>query len=478
MPKQTLANFKEPNINGLDAAMVFANTALENIYQAEIEKGGRGVTQKFSTDTTGAQIRVIRPLPLPIDARELGASINGGNFSAYSYQPESDAYGLNIITVIDDMVDIPDVSMDMIPVEIAKMYIQNISDKVVLNINAIKIAARAYTCFSAHQVDSSKAYVVEYDSSNDNVLEKAIETNSKLNKGDKEHAVSTFPVKDRIALVSNDSYSALLSSKGVFVLGGANYGYDIARKGGVDSEASTPELLDDGYLGTIAGIPYHFVSDLVIEVACKYLGFPSNTFEGVVEHVASAHGNLFGLATGNSIKTIDSPLGQGVRLQPKYRMGAACIMAKSVSWLVKKGWVNPYKLKEIFSSGVEWSYKAPGSRQVLKASITGATGSKAFTFGLKKVVKAADGSLSEVAVTSGFYGAWVVVPSGHEVASISDFLKEYNANGAVKGTLAATDFGTSKTLSSITASDEIALLVIDSQGTVADLVSKADGADA
>lgn len=478
MPKQTLANFKEPNINGLDAAMVFANTALENIYQAEIEKGGRGVTQKFSTDTTGAQIRVVRPLPLPIDARELGASINGGNFSAYSYQPESDSYGLNIITVIDDMVDIPDVSMDMIPVEIAKMYIQNISDKVVLNINAIKIAARAYTCFSAHQVDSSKAFVVEYDSSNDNVLEKAIETNSKLNKGDKEHGVSTFPVKDRIALVSNDSYSALLSSKGVFVLGGANYAYDIARKGGVDSEASTPELLDDGYLGTIAGIPYHFVSDLVIEVACKYLGFPSNTFEGVIEHVASAHGNLFGLATGNSIKTIDSPLGQGVRLQPKYRMGAACIMAKSVSWLVKKGWVNPYKLKEIFSSGVEWSYKAPGSRQVLKASITGATGSKAFTFGLKKVVKAADGSLSEVAVTSGFYGAWVVVPSGHEVASISDFLKEYNANGAVKGTLAATDFGTSKTLSSITASDEIALLVLDSQGTVADLVSKADGADA
>lgn len=478
MPKQTLANFKEPNINGLDAAMVFANTALENIYQAEIEKGGRGVTQKFSTDTTGAQIRVVRPLPLPIDARELGASINGGNFSAYSYQPESDSYGLNIITVIDDMVDIPDVSMDMIPVEIAKMYIQNISDKVVLNINAIKIAARAYTCFSAHQVDPSKAFVVEYDSQTDNVLEKAIETNSKLNKGDKEHGVSTFPVKDRIALVSNDSYSALLSSKGVFVLGGANYAYDIARKGGVDSEASTPELLDDGYLGTIAGVPYHFVSDLVIEVACKYLGFPSNTFEGVVEHVASAHGNLFGLATGNSIKTIDSPLGQGVRLQPKYRMGAACIMAKSVSWLVKEGWVNPYKLKEIFSSGIEWSYRAPGSRQVLKASITGATGSKAFTFNCKKVVKAADGSLSEVALTSGILGAWVVVPSGHSVSSISDFLTEYNAVGAVKGTLVANDFGTSKTLSSITANDTVALLVIDTQGTVADLVSKADGADA
>ena len=466
--EQTLSSFKEPHINGLAAAVIFANTALENIYQAEIEKGGRGVTQKFSTDTTGAQIRVIRPLPLPIDARELGASINGGNFSAYSYQPESDEYGLNIITVIDDMVDIPNVSMDMIPVDVAKMYIQNISDKVVLNINAIKIAARAYTCFSALQHDGN-GWLVEYDSATDKVLEKAIETNAKLNKGDKEHGVSTFPVKDRIALVSNDSYSALLTSSGVFNVGGANYAYDILRKGGIDAETATPELLDDGFIGTIAGIPYHFVSDLVMEVVCKYLGFPSGTFDGVIEHVASAHGNLFGLATGNSIKTIDSPLGQGVRLQPKYRMGAACIMSKSVAWLVKKGFVNPYGLKEIFSSGVEWSYKAPGSRQVLKASIE-AKGSKGFEFGLKKVVKAADGSTSEVAVTTGFYGAWVV----GECKSVGEFLAAYNANDAVKGTLTSSQFGSTQTLSSITAGNVVSLLVLDAQGTVADLVYAED----
>jgi len=473
MPRQTLANYKAPNINGIDAAMVFANTAIENIYQAEIEKGGRGVTQKFSNDTTGAQIRVVRPLPLPIDARELGASINGGNFSAYSYQPETDSYGLDIITVIDDMVDIPEVSLDMIPVEIAKMYIQNISDKVVLNINAIKIAARVYTCFSAHQVDEKKAYITEYDSSTDNVVEKAIACNAKLNKGDLDNGVSTFPVKDRIALVSNDSYSALLSSKGVFNLGGANYAYDILRKGGVDAEASTPELLDDGYIGTIAGVPYHFVSDLVLEVACKYLGFPSGSLDEVIEHVASAHGNLFGLATGNTMKTIDSPLGVGVRLQPKYRMGAACIMAKSVSWLVKKGWVNPYRLKEIFTSDTTWSYKAPGSRQALVASCEG-SGSKAFTFGLKKIVKAADGSTSEVAVTSGFKGAWV---SGDKVfTTLSEFLAAYFADGAVKGTLTSSNFGSSQTLSSITSGKYVTLLVCDSQGTVAALVGDKDEA--
>ena len=466
MATKTLASYEAPTINGLAAGMIFAATALENIYQAEIEKGGRGVTQKFSTDTSGAQIRVVRPLPLPIDARELGAAINGGNFSAYAYQPESNEYGLNIITVIDDQVDIPDVRMDMIPVDIARMYIQNISDKVVLNMNAIKIAARAYTCFSAEQAQAGSAYIVKYASATDKVLDKIVETNGKLNKGDKAHGVSVFPVKDRIGLIQNDQYSALLTSAGVFSLGGANYAYNMLSRGGLDPEKATPELLDDGYLGTIAGVPYHFVSDLVIEVVCKYLGFPSNTFDSVLAHIASAHGNLFGLATGNSINTIPSPLGQGVRLQPKYRMGAACIMAKSVSWLVDNSkWVNPYGLKDIFSSGITWSYKAPGSRQALEATLTPGASATAFTPAVKKLVKAADGSVTKVDITTDLYGAWVV----GEADSIEGFLALYNANAAVKGTVST--FGSSNTFTSVTGGDKVTLLVIDKDGTVADLVT-------
>lgn len=460
---QTLSTFNQPSINGIAARMIFAATAMENIYQEEIETGGRGVTQKFSSDTTGAQIRVVRPLPLPVDARELGAAINGGNFSAYAYQPESQEYGLNIITVIDDQVDIPDVSMDMIPVDIAKEYVRNISDKVVLNINAIKIAARFYTCFSAYQASASSAWVSTYTSGTDKLLDKVIYTNGRLNKGDATHGVSIFPVRDRIGLVSSDYYADFLTSSGVLNLGGANYGYDILKKGGVDSDAGTPLLLDNGYIGTIAGIPFHNVSDLVFSVACDYLGFPENTMEGVVVHISSAHGNLFGLATGNSINTIPCPNGQGVRLQPKYRMGAACILAKSVSWLVENTWRNPYGLKAIFTSGVTWSYKGVGSRNILSPTLTAGSTATAFTPSCVRKVKATDGkSYTDVAVTL-VGGAWVV----GDCDSISSFLTAYNAGGAVKGTLVNADFGTQKTFTGVTASQTVSLLVIDSDGTVA-----------
>lgn len=455
---KTLSNIETPTINGLDAGVVFAATAMDNIYQSEIEKGGRGCTQKYSSDTTGAQIRVIRPLPLPIKARELGSSINGGNFSAFRYEPTSQSYGLDVITVIDDVVDIPEVRLDMIPVDVARMYIQSISDKVVLNINAIKIAARVYTCFNAAQTSEDNAWIVK-KASTDKLLDAVIKTNGKLNKGDAKNGVSTFPINDRIGLVSGDYYADLLTSSGVLNLGGANYGYDIASKGGVDAQTETPLLLNDGFIGRIAGIPFHFVSDLVMETACAYVGFPSNTLESVICLIASAHGTLFGLATGNSIKTIDCPNGQGVRLLPKFRLGAACILPKSVAWLVDGDkFVNPYGVKSLFPSVEKWTYTAPGSRNDLVVSLTAGSSATKFT---PKVVRV-DENGNEYSYTA-CKGKWVV----GECNSIEEFLTAYNKSGAVKGDVST--FGSENTFTGVASGNVVSLLVCDVDGTIPEL---------
>ena len=430
-------------INSQVAAHVFANTAMKNIYQGEIEKGGRGVTQEFSSDTTGSSITVVRPLPLPISARELGSAINGGNFSAFEYQPASDAYTLNIITVIDDNVDIPRASLSMIPVSIANMYVKNISDKVTLNVNAIKIAAALYTSLSAEQAAEGSAYIERYQEGDD-LIEKLTKTYINLDKGDEDHGVTMFPQDDRIGLVSVDWYAKILSAKGVFSLGGANYAYDILRKGTVDAGA-TRDKLADGYVGDMFGIPFHTVAPAVWNTACAYLGFPRGTLDGIVSLIKSAHGNLFALASGSSIKTIDSPNGQGVRLQPLYRMGAACVMAKSNSILVDSSFENPYGLKPILT-GVTWSYKAPGSRRVLKPTIQKASTGK-FTINCE----------------GAYAGAWVV---GANVNSVSDFLGAYNQGGATKGTLTASDFGTQKTLSGVSATNVVNFLIADADGTI------------
>ena len=432
-------------INSQVAAHVFANTAMKNIYQGEIEKGGRGVTQEYSNDTTGSSITVIRPLPLPIKARELGAAINGGNFSAYDYQPASDAYTLHIITVIDDIVDIPNVSLDMIPVGVADMYTKNVSDKVTLNINAIKIAAALHTSLSAYDADPTSANVTTFVPGTDSLLKQLSKAYVQLDKGDKAHGVSMFPQDDRIGLVSVDWYAEIVSVNGVFQLGGANYAYDILRKG-VISQNAEQEKLADGYVGDMYGIPFHTVSPLVFATACDYLGFPEEEFDdNLICIIKSAHGNLFALASGSSIKTIDSPLGQGIRLQPLYRMGAACIMPKANSLLVKNTFVNPYGLKAIFTSGVEWGYKAPGSRQALGLSVVTAA------------TKSVTASVTKTVVGNRY------VESDAPLKTIGEFLAAFNANGAVKGTLT---LGTAATISALTVGKYINVLVVDADGTV------------
>ena len=446
-------------INSSVAAHVFANTAMENIYQGEIEKGGRGVTQKYSDNTTGSSISVVRPLPLPIRARQLGAAINGGNFSAFEYQPASDAYDLKIITVIDDIVDIPNVTLDMIPVGISNMYIKNISDKVTLNMNAIKIAAALYTSLSAYQADPTKANVTTFVAGTDNLLKQLSKAYVQLDKGDADNGVSMFPQDDRIGLVSVDWYAEIISVNGVFNLGGANYAYDILRKGTISTDAEQNKLAD-GYVGTMFGIPFHTVSPLVWLVACEYLGFPAYEFDEIIALIKSAHGNLFALASGSSVKTIDCPNGQGVRLQPLYRMGAACIMPKANSLLVTGDFANPYAFKGIFNTGIEWSYKAPGSRGEYQVSVTPAA-SKAFTVGA--LTKDSTGSFTVNAnakVVANYF-----VQADAAITSVGAFVKAYNAAGAVKGQIST--LGTSQTLSSTTAGKVVTFLIVDADGTFA-----------
>lgn len=433
-------------INGQVAAPIIANQILENIYQGEIEKGGRGSSSEFSTNTTGANITIVRPLPLPIKARELGKKINGGNFSSYVYEPGSDSYNLRIITTIDDNVDVPGVSLSMIDLPLLASYTKNISDKVVLNINAIKIAAAIYTSLSAAQVDEESAYVLTYNKATDKLLDKVIRANLQLDKGDVENGISMFPQDDRIALVSIDAYADLVSSSGVFQVGGANYGYDILRKGGVDADA-TPKKLADGFVGMLGGVPFHTVSPLVWEVACEYLGFTKGTFDNLLVLFKSATGNLFGLAANSGVKTIDSPNGQGIRLQPLYRMGASCIMPKANSFLFDVAtYVNPYGIKEIFAGkSIEYSYVAPGSRAtVIPATVVGsATG---------KFTAKADGAVA---------CAWV----NKECYNVQEFVKEYKAADNKKGVIAT--LGVEETLTGVAASEVVSFLYIAEDGTCA-----------
>jgi hypothetical protein len=360
MAEQFLADFNTPYINSIAAKRILVNEALKNIYQGEIESEGRGVTQKFTKDTAGAQIRVIRVLPLTQEARELGSGLNGENFNTIVEQPRTQQYGLDVITVIDAPVDIPAVNQDMIPIDLLAIETKNITDIVTLNVNAMTIAGKFHKSFT-----STTPSVVYYNpnSSDEKALQTAfLEANGRLDDGDLDNGVAMFPTDDRVFVIKA-SYRVKLMSKGVLVLGGSNYAQEMLAAG-VLSPGARANKLQNGFIGDLDGVPVHMASSLIWSVTEKYLGLPQGELDKVIGYVSSGMTNARGIAYAENMKMIDSPSGQGIRMQPLFRMGFESFYGKGNVWLVETttdSYTSPLTAIDALVPNTT-KVKAPGSR--------------------------------------------------------------------------------------------------------------------
>lgn len=349
------ADIKTPFVNDITLKKVMSARVKDNIFQGILTKPGEAVTEKFSEDTDAAEIQVVRVKPDDTDARELGASVNGGWFNANSAStPATEAYPIRIIETIDNQIDIPTNAQDMIAVDLAEAELTNLAGKVNRNINAATIAA--YLVAYCNKYDATATgNAVELASSNPKYLDALVDAQAKLDDGNADQGIDTYPSESRAILIRASAKAALLKS-GQLIVGGSNYAQDIIRQGGVD--ANTKPNTTVGYVGDIAGSPVYVVSNPVWTLAEKYAGVTAGAFAGVQMLVVSSIGTGRALAFNSAIKMIDSPAGQGRRIQPKYRFGVECWDAMSVVPVVSNGWDSP----RATSAAGALVVRAPGSR--------------------------------------------------------------------------------------------------------------------
>ena len=446
--EQTLTNYGAPHTNGLAARRILANQILENLYQGLIEKDGRGVTQRFSEDISGAEIRVIRIKPLTQEARELGATLNGGNFSDTVAQSESVEYGLKVLYTLDEPIDIARVSQDMIPVDLLAAQTKNYTDLVNLNVNAATFAEKVQSVWNAEILGSTYANVAEFDSG-EKLVDVFLEANSLLDDGDEDNGVSMFPSNDRIAVIQAYYRKDLLSvaNGGVLSIGGANYGYDILRKGALDA-GSEPRKLEDGFIGIIDNVPVHVASSLIFKKADAYLGFASGGYlkNAVIGYVSSGMATSRGVASAPEVKVIDSPYGQGVRLQPLVRFGVKTFYPKSVALIQKDGALNPFEeIKKVITSGITYGVVPVKSRAVpVIATLTTAK---------QKITSTSTGCVGII-----------YVQADAAITTLAAFLAASTAGSAVTGLLTLNDDTT--VLSGLVAGKYITALGVAADGTI------------
>lgn len=333
------ADIKTPFINESTLKRVMTKKVKENIFQNIFTKPNEAVTEKFSEDTDAAEIQVIRVKPkTDCDAREIGSTVNGGWFNNKdASNPTTAAYGIKIVTTIDDLIDIPTNQQDMMNVDLAEAELGNLAGRVYRNVNALTFAAQLAKNFNDYgETEGATAanYWVTLGSTPD-YLSAIIEAGAKLDDGNEAEGIDAYPDNFRAVFIRSDAKAELLK-KGQIIIGGSDSAQRILRGGGIDSD-TRPEVATTGYLGEVDNMPVYMASKATWALAERYLGKAAGYLDKVKMLVVSGIGTGRALAFNSAIQIGDCPLGQGRRIKPKYRMGAECWDAMSVVPVVANG---------------------------------------------------------------------------------------------------------------------------------------------
>lgn len=480
---QILSPENAPYVNGVAARLKFAPALLKNMYQSLVETNGKGIDDNFVTSTDAeeaAQVFVHRIRPVEMNPREMGATKNGASYSQNQHYVQTETVSIELLQVIDDPIKIPRARQDMIKTDLLAEQTQIFSDRLSTILNGATAACKLLASWLAGDGKANFHSITASDVSgstvNDNkVLAKFIEANSLLDEGDEEKAIDIFPLKTRVA-VFKMAYRAILKTKGVLVIGGANEAYAIAAGSGLNNKGEA-RTEDDGYWGEIDGVPVHGISNESLAHASRFLGLTRYDLKSghFIGYISSSYANARGVSTSRETKVVDETQGQGVILQPYIKFGLATWYPKGNVILDNIGdpgagtpvaYYNPIKdLKDVLTvtyyGDIVFKLKSAGSRLYpVFAS------NDPISFGSTTAFTLASGTAAYDDFTTNHLVAylWAVVDS--QVSTVSQFLDGWKAaTGAnARGRAAANTGLTSVTCATLTGK-YLAVLAISDDGS-------------
>ena len=343
-------DFGAPKIDKYAAGRLLATRTLHNIVQGRIWVNGRGVTEEYTSDPTANEVRVLKHKGLTSFARTIGplGEENRSHFNTDdAEEPASDEFGIKLVHVFDPNIDVAAILEDMIALNVLNQVGVEIERRVTQMINGFTLATMFATSMNWADEQSDESRLIEFDPDNDDFLKKLMDAHSKLDEGDSDNGIDTFPLENRQSVFTTDAKAILMQeAKSVFEINSSR-AVQYVEVGGYGELNELPiNTHATGYFGTINQTPMHMISPTIIEVAEDYLDDNSMTSEGesdgpiyAVVNASEAIGMAMGFSRG--VKIIDNPRGQGWRLQPLYRWGAEVFYPKGIAWIVHNEFSNP-----------------------------------------------------------------------------------------------------------------------------------------
>lgn len=337
-------------INQQSVDALTAKKLQESYFSKIVHIPGKGVNEGFTEDVSAASVRVVRQKLPGIATRQLGATVNGGNFNGENAKGiASDEFYIDITNVYDGNIDIAEVQEDMFSLNVVEATMENCGGEVATGVNASTIAEQIKAWANGKKAGQTAELVtlpstIDETSYRDAVLD----ASAFLDDGDEANQVQIYPDDMREIIARPSFCTGLFKGKNIVV--GGDLSIALLERGVIAD--GTYRGNGEQYVGEVNNTPIYKAPKTLWNAAANEIVFGTNTaksgnlantstakaaFDKIQALVVSAVGTLRGIAVGNRVKSIPSPIGAGLRLQPKFRWGVKCIYPSSVVPIVDNG---------------------------------------------------------------------------------------------------------------------------------------------
>jgi len=333
---------------------------IEALVQNSLYIDGVGITQITTGDMGAGAVRVPKLVVAGGNFRKLGATTNGGWFDTTSIAAKGlDEELVELLYVYDLAEDVPTSQAvtslggasaifnraKMIGKKIAKgMNGGTLATQLVANINAV-ITASAETDYIFTYTAGTAGSALKY----------FVTACSNLDNGDSYN--DYFPIEGRLCLARPAFETELKTTSSNIIVGGSNFAQDMIARGVLSPDASVPSNIN-GYRGLVNAVPFFIASDPVwgeaedwVCVASTHAAVTAGYLDNIVAVVCSHIATLRGHAIPESVKVIDSPVGQGYRIQPLSNFGVKVVFPKGIKLIAKAAFTEGAAALEVLPPG-------------------------------------------------------------------------------------------------------------------------------
>jgi len=347
------ATFTAVNDTALHVAV--SEWIIERLVQESLYRDKLGITQISTKDVGAGAVRVPKIKPSTGTWRKLGETTNGDWFNSGTIG----AIGLDeelveLLYVYDMPEDVP-VSQQKLALggmSNIEVRAKEIGKNIAVGLNAGTMAHQIAAVINIVIADSGTETdrIFTYDPATDgDSLEKFLAANASLDDGDGVYH-AYFPRGGRIALL-RPSVIANLRKKGAVIVGGSNYAQEILSSGALDIALDELPEVHNGYVGMLDGIPVYKATSYLWTQAEKWLGVSPGYLDNIAglicSHVATGRGHAF----PDQTKVIDSPNGQGLRIQPLSNFGVKVFFGTGIKLLASAAFTEGITPLEVMPEG-------------------------------------------------------------------------------------------------------------------------------